>query len=187
MAYALCSTLPGIVKPMLLSLDDNDSRPIYRQLTMQVKAHIRRVTSLPSVRELVSPLGINLHTVHKAYQTLRDGGVIQLLGGRVPPGALAQGLPFPRRRPAPGRPWRKNVSRLLMSGGIRTSVTPGGVAVRVGFLGLPILHLGARDIGKVVACAFNPPAEFAGYRVRSAGAAPSASVPSTSRGVPACL
>ena len=32
---------------------------------------------------------------------------------------------------------------LLMSGGVRTAVTPGGVAVRVGLLGLPILRLDA--------------------------------------------
>ena len=55
---------------------------------------------------------------------------------------------------------------VLMSGGIRTSVTPGGVAVRAGLLGLPILRLGAREIGEAVAYAFNPLAEFAGYGYR---------------------
>lgn len=37
---------------------------------------------LPSVRELSTSLGINLHTVHRAYQKLRDEGVIQLRLGR---------------------------------------------------------------------------------------------------------
>jgi DNA-binding transcriptional regulator YhcF (GntR family) len=74
---------------MLLSLDDSDSRPIYLQLAVQVKERIRQGSlrpgdQLPSVRELASELGINLHTVHKAYQTLRDDGVILLRLGRVP-------------------------------------------------------------------------------------------------------
>ena len=55
---------------------------------------------------------------------------------------------------------------VLMSGGIRTSVTPGGVAVRAGLLGLPILRLGARETMEAVAYAFNPLAEFAGYGYR---------------------
>jgi hypothetical protein len=55
---------------------------------------------------------------------------------------------------------------LLMSGGVRTAVTPGGVAVRVGLLGLPILRLPARDIAEGVAYAFNPLAEFGGYGYR---------------------
>lgn len=74
---------------MLLSLDDSDPRPLYLQLAAQVKEQIRRgalrpADELPSVRELASELGINLHTVHKAYQTLRDDGVILLRLGRVP-------------------------------------------------------------------------------------------------------
>lgn len=55
---------------------------------------------------------------------------------------------------------------LLMSGGIRTSVTREGVAVRVGLLGLPLLRLRARDIREAAAYAFNPLAEFAGYGYR---------------------
>lgn len=55
---------------------------------------------------------------------------------------------------------------LLMSGGVRTSVTPEGVVVRVGLLALPILRLRARDIGEAAAYAFDPPVEFGGYGYR---------------------
>jgi len=87
--YSICSIIYGTVMTLLFSLDDNDSRPIYLQLAVQVKEQIRRGAlrpgdELPSVRELASELGINLHTVHKAYQTLRDDGVLRLRPGRVP-------------------------------------------------------------------------------------------------------
>ena len=72
---------------MLISIDETDPRPLYAQLVAQIKEQV--VTGalspgqeLPSVRELATNLGINLHTVHRAYQKLRDEGVIQLRLGR---------------------------------------------------------------------------------------------------------
>lgn len=72
---------------MLISLDANDPRPIYVQLMSQLKEQVVRGTlrpgdELPSVRELAATLEINLHTVHRAYQKLRDEGVIRLRLGR---------------------------------------------------------------------------------------------------------
>jgi GntR family transcriptional regulator len=73
----------------LLYLDDKDPRPIYVQLAAQVKEQVRKGTlrpgdELPSVRDLAGTLGINLHTVHRAYQILRDDAVILLRLGRRP-------------------------------------------------------------------------------------------------------
>ena len=72
---------------MLVSIDETDSRPIYSQLAAQIKEQIMSGAlspgdELPSVRELSTSLGVNLHTVHRAYQKLRDEGVIQLRLGR---------------------------------------------------------------------------------------------------------
>ena len=72
---------------VLIQLDDRDPRPIYGQLVAQIKDQVARGTlaageELPSVRELAETLGINLHTVHRAYQKLRDDGVISLRLGR---------------------------------------------------------------------------------------------------------
>lgn len=72
---------------VLIRLDERDPRPIYGQLVAQIKEQVARGTlapgeELPSVRELADSLGINLHTVHRAYQKLRDDAVINLRLGR---------------------------------------------------------------------------------------------------------
>jgi GntR family transcriptional regulator len=74
---------------VLLHINDRDPRPIYLQLVAQVKELIHKGAlrpgeELPSVRDVASALGINLHTAHRAYQVLRDEGVIVLRLGRRP-------------------------------------------------------------------------------------------------------
>jgi GntR family transcriptional regulator len=74
---------------VLLHVDEKDARPIYLQLVAQVKelVHKRAIRpgeELPSVRDVASALGINMHTAHRAYQVLRDEGVILLRLGRRP-------------------------------------------------------------------------------------------------------
>jgi len=74
---------------VLLHVNDRDPRPIYLQLVAQVKELIHKGAlrpgeELPSVRDVASALGINLHTAHRAYQVLRDEGVIVLRLGRRP-------------------------------------------------------------------------------------------------------
>ena len=74
---------------MLISINEQDPRPIYTQIVAEIKEQIRSGQlrpddELPSVRELSESLGINLHTVHRAYQILRDQDVIYLrLGQRA--------------------------------------------------------------------------------------------------------
>jgi len=84
---------------MLITIDEQDSRPIYLQIILQIKEQIRdgRLKpgeTLPSVRELSDALGINLHTVRHAYDKLRQQGVIHF--------RLAQRakVATPRERPA---------------------------------------------------------------------------------------
>jgi GntR family transcriptional regulator len=78
---------------MLFTIDEGDPRPLYAQLVAAVKEAVRRGElkpgdALPSVRELADELGINLHTVHRAWRELRDEGVVQLRlgsGARIAP------------------------------------------------------------------------------------------------------
>lgn len=72
---------------MLFSINENDSRPIYQQLAGQVREQVSKKILkagdiLPSVRELSDSLGVNMHTVRRAYLLLRDQGIIDLRLGR---------------------------------------------------------------------------------------------------------
>jgi GntR family transcriptional regulator len=83
---------------MLISVDERDPRPLYAQIVGSVKEQIRQGfirpgDDLPSVRELAESLGVNLHTVHHAYQTLREQGVINLRLGQRARGAAARLTP----------------------------------------------------------------------------------------------
>lgn len=66
---------------MLLTLEFESGVPIYQQIRQQVllgvaSGTLRPGESLPSVRQLAADVGVNLHTVNKAYQLLRDDGVV---------------------------------------------------------------------------------------------------------------
>lgn len=62
---------------MFLAIDFQSDTPIYLQLKNQIIAGIARNElaegeSLPSVRQLAQDIGINLHTVNKAYNLLKE-------------------------------------------------------------------------------------------------------------------
>lgn len=68
---------------MLIKLDLQSETPIYTQLMTQIIEGIARKElkpgePLPSVRSLASDIGINLHTVNKAYSMLKQEGFIQI-------------------------------------------------------------------------------------------------------------
>ncbi|GIO27858.1 GntR family transcriptional regulator [Ornithinibacillus bavariensis] len=66
---------------MLINLDFEANEPIYQQLTNQIidgiaRKELKPGEGLPSVRSLAADIGINLHTVNKAYQQLKQEGFI---------------------------------------------------------------------------------------------------------------
>ena len=72
---------------MLIESDFNSDEAIYVQLQNQIIMGIatevlREGDALPSVRQLASNIGINMHTVNKAYSVLRQEGYIQIDGRR---------------------------------------------------------------------------------------------------------
>lgn len=72
---------------MVITVDKLSDAPLYLQLRDAIIAGIasgelRPGDALPSVRSLAEDLGINLHTVNKAYATLRDEGYVIMLGRR---------------------------------------------------------------------------------------------------------
>lgn len=72
---------------MLFRIDPAAAEPLFEQLAAQVRtAAIRGELSagqrLPAARDLAESLEVNLHTVLRAYQELRDEGLIELRRGR---------------------------------------------------------------------------------------------------------
>ena len=68
---------------MVWTIDFESDEAIYIQLRNQIimgiaTERIREGDSLPSVRQLAENIGINMHTVNKAYSVLKQEGFIKL-------------------------------------------------------------------------------------------------------------
>ena len=76
---------------MLVRIDPGSDVPIFDQVAGSIRAdmvagQIRPGDKLASARELAVSLQVNLHTVLRAYQVLRDEGLVDMRRGR---GAVA--------------------------------------------------------------------------------------------------
>ena len=72
---------------MLWRIDAQSPRPLHEQLAGQLRRGIatRELAEgekLPPARELAKGLGVNVHTVLRAFQTLRDEGLLEVRRGR---------------------------------------------------------------------------------------------------------
>ncbi|MCI9487677.1 MAG: GntR family transcriptional regulator [Lachnospiraceae bacterium] len=68
---------------MIIKIDFNSDEALYMQLRNQIIVGIatdaiREGDTLPSVRSLAETIGINMHTVNKAYSVLRQEGFVKL-------------------------------------------------------------------------------------------------------------
>lgn len=68
---------------MIIEIDFNSDEAIYMQLRNQIilgiaTSMLQEGDSLPSVRQLAEEIGINMHTVNKAYTVLKQEGLIRL-------------------------------------------------------------------------------------------------------------
>lgn len=68
---------------MVIEIDFNSEEAIYMQVTNQIimgiaTSRLREGDPLPSVRQLADTIGINMHTVNKAYALLRQEGYVSI-------------------------------------------------------------------------------------------------------------
>ena len=68
---------------MVIEIDFNSDEAIYVQLMNQIilgiaTSRLQEGDPLPSVRQLADTIGINMHTVNKAYAILREEGYLKL-------------------------------------------------------------------------------------------------------------
>lgn len=68
---------------MVIEIDFNSDEAIYAQLMNQIimgiaTSRLQEGDTLPSVRQLADTIGINMHTVNKAYSLLRQEGFVTI-------------------------------------------------------------------------------------------------------------
>ena len=68
---------------MLIEIDFNSDEAIYMQLRNQIilgiaTSQFQEGDMLPSVRQLADTIGINMHTVNKAYTVLKQEGYVKV-------------------------------------------------------------------------------------------------------------
>ncbi len=71
----------GII--LIIEIDFNSDEALYLQLRNQIimgiaTAQFQEGDSLPSVRQLADTIGINMHTVNKAYTVLKQEGFVKV-------------------------------------------------------------------------------------------------------------
>lgn len=68
---------------MVIEIDFNSDEAIYVQLMNQIilgiaTSRLREGDTLPSVRQMADTIGINMHTVNKAYTLLKQEGFVSI-------------------------------------------------------------------------------------------------------------
>ena len=74
--------------PLEIIISSNNSKPIYEQITSQIKAKIMSGElaagqPIPSMRALAKAIHVSVITVQKAYEDLQRDGFIETTVGRV--------------------------------------------------------------------------------------------------------
>ena len=68
---------------MLIQIEPQSDVPIYEQVTRQIiegiaRGEMKPGDMLPSVRNLATDLGVNMHTVNKSYHELEAKGILTI-------------------------------------------------------------------------------------------------------------
>lgn len=74
---------PKVGRYMYIEIDFNSDEALYLQLRNQIiigiaTSRFQEGDALPSVRQLADTIGINMHTVNKAYSVLKQEGFVKV-------------------------------------------------------------------------------------------------------------
>ncbi len=110
---------------MLITINPDDSRPIYQQIVDAIKALIargdlREGATLPPVRQIAADLDVNLNTVAAAYRELQGEGLLTIRHGS---GAVVTSLTGVSKNQEELRvPLRTALTQLVLAGLPRTKI-----------------------------------------------------------------
>jgi GntR family transcriptional regulator len=111
---------------MSIFIDENDTRPIYRQVADEIRSLIARGelaegVSLPPVRQLAANLGVNLNTIATAYRDLQNEGLITVRHG-VGATVAARTPTADRSDEELSKPLRNALTQLALAGRSQTEI-----------------------------------------------------------------
>jgi GntR family transcriptional regulator len=110
---------------MFVVVDENDGRPIYRQVADGIRAliakgELREGAQLPPVRQLAADLGVNLNTIATAYRELQAEGLINVRHGSG--AVVASRTTLERTEDELRTPLRTALTRLVLAGLPRSEI-----------------------------------------------------------------
>lgn len=110
---------------MFIVVDENDVRPIYRQVADGIRALIAggellEGAQLPPVRQLASDLGVNLNTIATAYRELQAEGLITVRHGSG--AVVASRRSLERTDEELRTPLRTALTQLVLAGMARSEI-----------------------------------------------------------------
>ncbi|MEO8434962.1 MAG: GntR family transcriptional regulator [Pyrinomonadaceae bacterium] len=110
---------------MYITIDEDDGRPVYRQVADEIKAliasrELRDGAALPPVRQVAADLGVNLNTIAAAYRALQKEGLLLVRHGA---GAVVTSAGrAPRKDSDIRKPLRSALAHMVLSGLSRAEI-----------------------------------------------------------------
>lgn len=111
---------------MHITIDEQDGRPVYRQVADEIKAliargELREGAQLPPVRQIAADLGVNLNTIAVAYRELAAEGLLEIRHGA---GATVRSRRASEKTNEElRRPLRQALTSLVLAGRTRAEIT----------------------------------------------------------------
>lgn len=110
---------------MYITIDEQDARPIYKQVADEIRSLIARGelkegAALPPVRQLAADLGVNLNTVASAYRELQAEGLLTIRHGAG--ATIASRTARDRNEDELRKPLRTALTGLVLAGLRRTEI-----------------------------------------------------------------